>query len=84
MELFKIECSVGYLKTSLNQVIGDLVFWPADTQIYSSTGCKRVSQKVDQILYELDLWYTKMEKYKLYLMYYNTLQCLQISRVQNL
>jgi len=38
-----------------DQVIGDLVFWPADTQIYSSTGCKRVSQKVDQILYELDL-----------------------------
>ena len=43
----KIECSVGYLKTSLNQVIGDLVFWPADTQIYSSTGCKRVSQICD-------------------------------------
>jgi len=37
------------------QVLSDLVFWPAETQIYSSTGCKRVSQKVDQILYEQEL-----------------------------
>ena len=37
------------------QVIGDLAFWPVETQIYSSTGCKRVSQKVDQVLYEQEL-----------------------------
>ena len=37
------------------QVISDLAFWPVETQIYSSTGCKRVSQKVDQVLYEHEL-----------------------------
>ena len=39
----------------VDQVIADLAFWPSDTQLYSSTGCKRVSQKVDELLYEQEL-----------------------------
>jgi len=43
------------LSPLINQVIADLSFWPADTQLFSSTGCKRVSQKVDELLYEYGL-----------------------------
>ena len=45
----------GNLRDLIDQVITDLAFWPSDTQIFSSTGCKRVSQKVDELLYEFEL-----------------------------
>lgn len=37
------------------QILSDMLFWPEETQLYSSTGCKRVTQKVDELLYEFGL-----------------------------
>lgn len=35
------------------RVMIELTFWPPDLLIYSTTGCKRVSQKIDVILEEI-------------------------------
>ena len=40
----------------IHQVISDMSFWPQETPLYSTTGCKRVAQKVDELLYEHNLW----------------------------
>lgn len=49
----------GYDPDTMNemilQVLQDLSFWPEDSQLYSSTGCKRVAQKVDELLYEHEM-----------------------------
>ena len=39
----------------INQVSEELSFWPEDTRLFSMTGAKRVSQKVDELLYEYGL-----------------------------
>ena len=39
----------------VSQIIADMSFWPEDSQVYSTTGCKRVAQKVDELLYENSL-----------------------------
>ena len=35
------------------RVVEELTFWPPDLLIYSTTGCKRVLQKIDVILEEI-------------------------------
>ena len=35
-----------------DQVVAELSFWPADTKVFASAGCKRVVQKVDELLYD--------------------------------
>ena len=37
------------------QVLSELTFWPEDSHIFSTTGCKRVAQKVDELLYDQGL-----------------------------
>ena len=32
------------------QVAGQLSYWPSDLQLFSTSGCKRVAQKVDLLL----------------------------------
>jgi len=39
----------------INQVVEELSFWPDEVRLFSTTGCKRVSQKVDELLYEYGL-----------------------------
>jgi len=42
-------------KESLAQKVTDeLTFWPSDTQLFSISGCKRVAQKVDLFLEEIE------------------------------
>ena len=48
----------GIEKTQLplnfaDQVVAELPFWPKDTQVFASAGCKRVVQKVDELLYDV-------------------------------
>ena len=35
-----------------DQVVAELSFWPSDTKLFASAGCKRVVQKVDELLYD--------------------------------
>ena len=36
----------------IDQVVSELSFWPSDTKVFASAGCKRVGQKVDELLYD--------------------------------
>ena len=36
-----------------DQVVSELSFWPADTKVFAAAGCKRVVQKVDELLYDI-------------------------------
>ena len=40
-------------KNFLDQVVSQLSFWPADTKVFATAGCKRVVQKVDELLYDI-------------------------------
>ena len=40
----------------VDQVVGELSFWPLETKVFASAGCKRVGQKVDELLYEALNW----------------------------
>jgi hypothetical protein len=45
----------GYIPDNVDQVLKQLTFWPPDTKVFATAGCKRVAQKVDEFLYEQDL-----------------------------
>ena len=36
-----------------DDVVAELSFWPMDTQVFAAAGCKRVTQKVDELLYDI-------------------------------
>ena len=36
----------------VDEVVSELSFWPAETKVFASAGCKRVGQKVDELLYD--------------------------------
>jgi len=36
-----------------DQVVAELSFWPTDTKVFAAAGCKRVVQKVDELLYDV-------------------------------
>ena len=36
----------------VNNILKELTFYPEDKQVFSVTGCKRVSEKVDYIMLE--------------------------------
>ncbi len=38
-------------ESMVDEVLSGMTFWPSDSEIYSTTGCKRVAQKVD-VVYE--------------------------------
>jgi len=40
-------------ETQIQEIADELVYWPTDTRLYSTTGCKRVAPKVDLYLEEL-------------------------------
>ena len=40
------------LSNFADQVVSELSFWPSDTKVFASAGCKRVLQKVDELLYD--------------------------------
>ena len=43
---------ISALQNVVDQVVEKMVFFPDDVKLYSSTGCKRVSQRVDILLQE--------------------------------
>jgi len=38
----------------IDRIANDLTYWPPSGQLYSTTGCKRVGQKVDMLIEELE------------------------------
>ncbi len=50
-----LDVSDGTANVLVDQVISELTFWPPDIKMYSSTGCKRIVQKVDEVLYDQGL-----------------------------
>ena len=40
-------------KDEIDAILNELVFFPNDVQVYSATGCKTVSPKVDIFLHDL-------------------------------
>ena len=40
-------------ESDVNDIVDSLHYWPKDTKLYSTTGCKRVSNKLD--LYQEDI-----------------------------
>jgi len=36
----------------IDKTVDQLPFWPKDVEVFASSGCKRVSQKLDEILFE--------------------------------
>ena len=45
--------TAGLPTNFIDQVVAELPFWPMDTKVFASAGCKRVVQKVDELLYDL-------------------------------
>ena len=41
-----------FLSAEIDLVANDIAYWPAKEQLFSTTGCKRVGQKVDMLLEE--------------------------------
>jgi len=39
--------NISLTSTQVGEVADSLVYWPADTQLFSTTGCKRVANKLD-------------------------------------
>jgi len=54
-ELLHRELEPNDYSDLINQVVEELSFWPDEVRLFSTTGCKRVSQKVDELLYEYGL-----------------------------
>ena len=41
--------NISLTSEQLGEVADSLVYWPKDTQLYSTTGCKRVANKLDLV-----------------------------------
>lgn len=41
-------------EAQVSSVVDSLVYWPQDTQLYSTTGCKRVANKLDLLQEEME------------------------------
>ena len=39
----------------ITKILETLSFWPEDARLYATAGCKRVSQRVDELLYEAEM-----------------------------
>ena len=47
-------CLIKILTIKNIKVAGQLSYWPSDLQLFSTSGCKRVAQKVDLVVEELE------------------------------
>lgn len=45
--------NITIVESEVEKIVNSLAYWPADSQLYSTTGCKRVANKID--LYEEEL-----------------------------
>ena len=43
---------VAFNEEMVEKVADELIYWPADLKLFSTSGCKRVTQKVDLLLEE--------------------------------
>ena len=40
----------------ISKILDSLTFWPPETRVFATAGCKRVAQRVDELLYEEGLY----------------------------
>ena len=45
---------VAFTEEMVENVADELIYWPEELQLFSTSGCKRVAQKVDLLLEEED------------------------------
>ena len=48
--------SVEFSEEMVEKVADELSYWPAELKLFSTSGCKRVAQKVDLMLEEEEEW----------------------------
>merc|ERR1712142_1401113 len=46
---------VDFTEEMVEKVADEMIYWPTELKLFSTSGCKRVAQKVDLLLEE-DLW----------------------------
>jgi hypothetical protein len=45
---------IFWFPDQIDLIANDLTYWPTSESLYSTTGCKRVGQKVDLLLEDLE------------------------------
>ena len=50
----KLTIRILFFPDQIDLIANDLMYWPSSESLYSTSGCKRVGQKVDLLLGDLD------------------------------